>query len=71
MKWLNDNWDRWEEEKPDWFTTVNISIIPSDLLPVKVLEKLGGKSKRRDSLKKMIAEEEKEARRGEVVVQEA
>jgi len=27
-KWLNDNWDRWEEEKPDWFTAAIISKFP-------------------------------------------
>ena len=31
--WLNENWERWEDEKPDFFTPAAISDIPSDLLP--------------------------------------
>ena len=42
---LDENWDRWCEEGPDWFIPKRIKMIPSDLLPAKVLrgwaEKVG------------------------------
>jgi hypothetical protein len=58
MKWLTDNWDRWEEEKPDWFTAAAVSNIPEDMLPMKFKLGLGlDKKERRESLKKMVGEE--------------
>ena len=63
MKWLTDNWDGWEEEKPDWFTAASISNIPQDMLPIKFKLGLGGnKEERRASLKKMVVEEEEVAK---------
>ena len=60
MTWLDANWDKWEEEKPDWFTASAITSIPEDMLPVRVKNKLGGtKQERRNSLNKQIAEESK------------
>ena len=75
MTWLNDNWDKWEEEKPEWFTAAAISTVPQDMLPVRVKNKLGGtKEERRNSLNKQIVEEakgkeerERAKREGEVV----
>jgi hypothetical protein len=75
MTWLNDNWEKWEEEKPEWFTAVAISTVPQDMLPVRVKNKLGGtKEERRNSLNKQIVEEakakeerERAKREGEVV----
>ena len=60
MKWIDDNWEKWEEEKPDWFTASAIASIPEDMLPVRVKNKLGGtKQERKNSLNKQIAEEAK------------
>ena len=60
MKWMNENWDRWEEEKPEWFNAKLIEKIPAEMLPVKVLKKLGGEEKRRDGLKSLMAKEKEE-----------
>jgi len=60
MKWIDENWEKWEEEKPDWFTASAVASIPEDMLPVRVKKKLGGtKQERRNSLNKQIAEEAK------------
>jgi len=59
--WLNDNWERWEEEKEDWFTAKMIGKIPSELLPEKFSNKLGVDVKgRRKSIDAMIKAEEKD-----------
>ena len=60
MKWLNDNWEKWEEEKPEVFTAKNIVKIPADMLPIKYLKSIGGLEGRRMSLDKLIREEEEE-----------
>ena len=60
-EWLTENWDRWEEEKPDWFTAKMIGKIPSDVLPDKVATKLGSnKKERKKSIVAMIKLEEEE-----------
>jgi len=69
MKWLTDNWDGWEGEKPDWFTAAAISNIPEDMLPMKFKLKLGGsKDERRKSLKKMVVEEAVVANKNSIMV---
>jgi len=69
MKWLTENWDRWEEEKPEWFTAVAISTVPEDMLPMKFKLGLGGnEEERRESLKKMVVEEEEVAKRKDSVM---
>ena len=61
---MNENWDKWEEEKPDWFSTKTIIKIPQDMLPVKVLENLGAtKKERRESMDKLIKKEATEEKR--------
>ena len=63
MTWLDANWDKWEEEKPDWFTASAIASIPEDMLPVRVKNELGGtKREIRNSLNKEIPEETKAKR---------
>ena len=37
--WLNKNWEKWEEEKEDWFITKMICKIPIELLPKQFSEK--------------------------------
>ena len=53
MKWLNSNWDKWEDERPDFFTAAAISDIPGDMLPVKVLLAMGGMKGRKQSIAEM------------------
>ena len=38
-EWVQENWAKWNEEKPDWFTTRVIAGIPIDMIP-----KLDGES---------------------------
>ena len=59
--WLSDNWEKWEEEKEEWFTEKMIGKIPDELLPEKFSRKLGVDAKgRRKSMDAMIKVEEKE-----------
>ena len=58
--WLSDNWERWEEEKEDWFTAKMIGKIPSELLPDKLIKELGGIKKARNSIRMSVLKEEKE-----------
>ena len=58
-EWLSENWDKWEDEKEDWFCSKNLSRIPVDLLPEKIVTKYGGTSGERRSIKKMANLEEK------------
>ena len=59
--WLTENWDKWEEEKEDWFTAKMIGRIPEELLPEKFTIKLGVDARgRRKSINSMIKAEEKE-----------
>ena len=63
---LQDNWDRWEEEAPEWFNAVEIAMVPSDLLPSRTLIAMGGVEGRRESINEMKAEqEEKKKGKGE------
>ena len=55
--WLRENWERWEEERPDWLTAKLISKIPADLLPVTVLAGMGGEIGRSESIRAMKKEE--------------
>ena len=58
-----ENWERWEEEKEEWFSARMISRIPSELLPEKFSQKLGVDAKgRRKSIVAMVKAEEKEMR---------
>ena len=54
--WLEANWERWEEQKEDWFTAAAISKVPADLLPKKVLSDMGGVTGRKESIIKMKGE---------------
>ena len=53
--WLTENWSRWEFEKEDWFSAKMIRRIPDEVLPDRVLVKLGGAKGRRKS--SAVAEE--------------
>ena len=65
--WLNENWEKWEEERPEWFTAKVINKIPSELLPKETLEKYGGLKGRKKSVDALIKEEEKEDEEKKVV----
>jgi len=67
MKWLNDNWSKWEESSPEWFTAEAIALVPSDMLPVSVLESMGGVKGRRKSIDEMEAEKKLKDKRNQSV----
>ena len=62
--WLEENWDRMQEEGPDWFSPALISRIPTDVLPKAALAAMGGKKGRRASID-MMKEEEKGGKKKE------
>ena len=64
MEWLNDNWSKWEENPPDWFTPNVIASIPAHMLPVSVLASMGGEAGRRKSIESMKKEEEEKLKVG-------
>ena len=63
LKWLNDNWDRWQDEQPEWFTAQVISTVPPSMLPIKYLESIGGIKGRKASLAALKKTEEEEEKR--------
>ena len=51
-EFIAENWDKWNEEQPDWFTEVFKSSIDDDLLPLSELRRqtiAGGGKRRRSS----------------------
>ena len=54
-QWLTQNWDDMTDE--DWFTAKMIKKIPPEVLPDRVLERLGGKAGRLGSIARMEFEE--------------
>jgi hypothetical protein len=51
--WLEENWERWKVEKPDWFDDLFRSAVDDDLLPPAELRRqkmAGGGNRRRSSL---------------------
>ena len=64
-EWLDQNWDRWERDRPDWFNAVFIESVDDDIMPARVLARLkeeaeGGK-RRRSSLMEQLSVRVKEA----------
>ena len=51
-EWTMENWERWEEEKPTWFTDAWKADVDDDMIPPASLRKLngGGSARRRSSL---------------------
>ena len=52
-EWCLEGWERWEEEKPDWFNDAFRRMADDDMLPPAVLRKMkleGGGMRRRDSM---------------------
>jgi hypothetical protein len=48
-EWTMENWERWDQEKPAWFTGVVIASVPDDFIPPKFLARMGGARQRRGS----------------------
>ncbi len=56
-EFVEENWERWEEEEPDWFTEVWKSRVPDDWLPPAELRRMktaGGGERRRSSLGELL-----------------
>jgi hypothetical protein len=53
-KWLDENWDKWERDKPEWFNALFIASVDDDIMPAKAKakeeQKACGGSRRRISL---------------------
>ena len=47
--WTLENWERWEEEKPEWFNDAWKSFLDDDMIPPTFLQKMGGAGSRRRS----------------------
>jgi hypothetical protein len=50
--WTMENWERWEEETPEWFTDAWKSGVDDDMIPPASVQKLkgGGGERRRSSI---------------------
>jgi hypothetical protein len=47
--WTLENWERWEDEQPEWFNDNFRAAVDDDMIPPASLRKLNGGSKRRRS----------------------
>jgi hypothetical protein len=45
--WTFENWERWDREKPDWWTLQIISTVPDEYIPPRFLAGLGGANRER------------------------
>ena len=52
--WVGENWERWSQEKPAWFTARVISTIPDDMIPTTALNKLKMGGRRRSSAGELL-----------------
>jgi hypothetical protein len=48
-EWVGDNWNRWNEEKEEWFTSKVISNIPNEFIPQDALKELEKSGRRKSS----------------------
>jgi hypothetical protein len=53
-KWVELNWAKWEEEKPEWFTDVMKASVPVDFIPAD------GDARRRESVRRASVDAESE-----------
>jgi hypothetical protein len=53
-KWIELNWAKWEEEKPDWFTDVMKAKVPVDFIPQD------GDARRKESVRRASVDAEAE-----------
>jgi hypothetical protein len=54
-KWVESNWAKWEEEKPEWFTDVRKAMVPVDFIPAD------GDARRRESVRRASVDAEAES----------
>ena len=47
--WVGNNWKRWLEERPEWFTDRWKRGLPDSVLPQQAFKELGGKNRRRST----------------------
>jgi hypothetical protein len=47
--WTLENWERWEEEQPEWFSDNFKALLDDDMIPAESLMIMNGGSKRRRS----------------------
>ena len=62
-EWLDENWDKWERENPDWFNGVFIASVDDDIMPARVLARLkqeaeGGERRRSSFMERVSARAE-------------
>jgi hypothetical protein len=53
-KWVEENWESWEEEKPDWFTDQKKALVPVEFIPKT------GEARRRESVRRASVDAEAE-----------
>ena len=53
-KWVEENWARWEEEKPEWFTDQMKATVPVEFIPTS------GEARRRESVRRASVDAEAE-----------
>jgi hypothetical protein len=53
-KWVESNWAKWEEDKPDWFNDLTKATVPEDLIPAD------GDARRRESVRRASVDAEAE-----------
>ena len=46
QKWVGDNWERWQREKPEWFTKKLIGNIPESVMNDAIRDEVGGARRR-------------------------
>ena len=59
-KWVGENWARWEEEKPEWFTDAKKAKVPVEFIPTS------GEARRRESVRRASVDAEAEGGLGGV-----
>jgi hypothetical protein len=60
-KWVEENWARWEEEKPEWFTDQKKATVPVEFIPTT------GDARRRESVRRASVDAEVEGGLGGVL----
>jgi hypothetical protein len=53
-KWVGENWERWEEEKPEWLTDQKKALVPVEFIPAI------GDARRRESVRRASVDAEAE-----------
>jgi hypothetical protein len=52
--WIENNWQRWTKDKPDWFTDWWKRALPDSVLSQQALKELGGENRRRTTLSEQL-----------------